>query len=287
MTNEDVDEASRTSILQEYQSELKKQMERCKNAQAQYLSLLKRDEVNKELSWTEEVHSIYSEITTKLFATIKKNTVDVSSSVPKEQRQTYGLKLQPMPLPNVKGDIREYPRFKDDFKNQVVPSVTIAQQPYVLKTCMEGYPLDIVKNVDHSVSEMWKRLDEVYAVPSKIIDVIMKDIKKLKPVKEKENRKFVQLVDIVERAYRDLNRLNLQNQISNASTVSMIEEKLPPDILEKWAELIKSPLFSLQYDDVNQFPVLLKFLVERKGILEYVCSDLRSNESPSGNDKYT
>ena len=113
MINADADETSRTSLLQEYQSELKKQMERYKNGQAEYLYLLKRDEV-KELSLTDEVDSIYSEITTMLFAAIKNNTVDVSSSVSKEQSQVYGLKLQPMPLPKFKGDIREYPRFKDD-----------------------------------------------------------------------------------------------------------------------------------------------------------------------------
>ena len=276
LLNENIDDVSRRGLLKEYQSELKKQMERCKNAQAQYLSLISREEVKNELSWTNEVHQIYADATAKLFAAMK---VDESPSG--IQHKPYGLKLQPMPLPKFKGDIREYPRFKDDFTNQVVPSVTVAQQPYVLKSCMEGYPLEIVKNVDHSISEMWKRLDEVYAVPSKVIDVIMKDIKRLTPVKKKENKKFVQLVDIVEKAYRDLNRLNLQNQISNASTVSMIEEKLPPDILEKWVELIKNPMFAIQYDDVNQFPLLLKFLVERKGILEYMCSDLRSNESSS------
>jgi len=183
LLNENIDDVSRRDLLKEYQSELKKQMERCKNAQAQYLSLISREEVKNELSWTNEVHQIYADATAKLFAAMK---VDESPS--DIQHKPYGLKLQPMPLPKFKGDIREYPRFKDDFTNQVVLSVTVAQQPYVLKSCMEGYPLEIVKNVDHSISEMWKRLDEVYAVPSKVIDVIMKDIKRLTPVKKKENK---------------------------------------------------------------------------------------------------
>ena len=138
-----------------------------------------------------------------------------------------------MPLPKFKEDISDYPRFKEDFTNQVVPSVPVVQQPYILKNCMEESPLDIVKNVDHSITEMWKRLDEVYAVPSKVNNVIMKDKKRLTPVKETENKKFVQLVDIVEKVYRDLNCLEFADQISNASTVSKIEEKHPPDILEK------------------------------------------------------
>ena len=79
------------------------------------------------------------------------------------QNKLCGLELQPMSLPKLSGDIREYPRFKDDFKNQVMPSITDVQQPYVLKSCLSDKPLDIVKNVDHSISEMWKRLDEKYA----------------------------------------------------------------------------------------------------------------------------
>ena len=82
-----------------------------------------------------------------------------------------------MPLPKFHGDIREYPRFKYDFKTQVLPSILETQQSYVLKSCLTGVPLEVVKNVDHSITEMWKRLDDKYAEPSKIIDVIMNDIK--------------------------------------------------------------------------------------------------------------
>ena len=45
LLNENIDDVSRRGLLKEYQSELKKQMERCKNAQAQYLSLISREEV--------------------------------------------------------------------------------------------------------------------------------------------------------------------------------------------------------------------------------------------------
>ena len=44
-----------------------------------------------------------------------------------DHKRAYGLKLQPMPLPKFNGEIREYPRFKDDFKNQVIPSVSEIQ----------------------------------------------------------------------------------------------------------------------------------------------------------------
>ena len=73
ISSEDIDEFSKTKLLKEYQSELKNQLERCKNAQAQYLSTIERDQVSNEISWTDDIHSIYANITTKLFCTIKQD----------------------------------------------------------------------------------------------------------------------------------------------------------------------------------------------------------------------
>ena len=145
----------------------------------------------------------------------------------------------------------------------------------MLKSCLSGVPLDIVKNVDHSISAMWKRLDDKYGEPSKIIDVIMNEVKRLKPVKENENAKFINLIDVVERAYRDLERLHLEHELSNAQTVSSIEEKIPMSMKLLWAEHVKCRMAST----ANKFPELLKFLLERKSIIEYAIADLRSLES--------
>ena len=50
MENTDIDELSKSQLLKEYQVELKKQVERCKNAQAQYLSTVESDELSKEIT---------------------------------------------------------------------------------------------------------------------------------------------------------------------------------------------------------------------------------------------
>ena len=36
---------------------------------------------------------------------------------------------------------------------------------YVLRLCLTKIPLDIVKNVDDDLDEMWKRLDQRYGKP--------------------------------------------------------------------------------------------------------------------------
>ena len=147
-----------------------------------------------------------------------------------------------------------------------------------------GTPLEIVKNVDHSVTDMWKRLDDRYAEPSKVIDVIMNEIKKLPSLGENCIPEFILMVDVVERAFRDLERLGLEGEVSNASTVCSIEEKLPLNERLLWSNKVKTDIGFCK----NKFPDLLEFLLERKDIFEYALSDLRSSDQdPMGKVCYT
>ena len=274
--NSDIDDSMRKGLLKQNHNNMKKQVERCKNAQAEYIACLPTSEVKEELKWTNEIHDLFTEVSIKLAShNIDDSNENKVCENKNANQRSYGLKLQPMPLPKFNGDIKEYPRFKDDFANQVVPAVSERQQPYVLKSCLSGVPLDIVKNVDNCISSMWERLDDKYGEPSKIIDVIMNDIKRLKPVKDNDNAKFVKLIDIVERSYRDLERLNLEQELSNAQSVSMIEDKLPLGMKMLWSEHVKCRMART----TNKFPELLKFLIERKSIIEYALSDLRTTES--------
>ena len=63
----------------------------------------------------------------------------------------------------------------------------------------------------------------------------MYDIKRLKAVKEGDEKRFIELVDIVEKGYRDLAGLSIEHEISNFTTVSLIEQKLPRDVRLEWS----------------------------------------------------
>ena len=77
--------------------------------------------------------------------------------------------------------------------------------------------------------------------------------------------------------YRNLSRLNIQQEVSNSQTVSMIEERLPISIKLKWSKKVKCE--NSQVQSTEKFPHLLSFLLERKRIIEYAFADLRSNET--------
>ena len=102
-----------------------------------------------------------------------------------------GLRLEKVKMLFLNGDIRDYSRFNSDFTRQVVPE---AQNDYAAayarKSCLGIVPLDIIRNVDDDLAEMWRRLDDEFGKASKLTDVIMKDIKKMKPVEDNDDKYF-------------------------------------------------------------------------------------------------
>ena len=100
-----------------------------------------------------------------------------------------GFRLEHMKMPVFDGDIRDYPRFKSYILKQVVPEMKSKDSTaYVLLSYLRNILFDIVKNVDDDLDEMWKRRDEKCGKPSKLADVVMYDIKKLRAIREGDDK---------------------------------------------------------------------------------------------------
>ena len=100
------------------------------------------------------------------------------------------------------GRIRDYPRFKMDFKKQVMLTINIESAPYILRSCLSKEPADVVKSIDDDLEAMWKRLHEEYD-PTKVVDVIMNAIQITRNIRDGENNRRVELINVVEDGYRD------------------------------------------------------------------------------------
>lgn len=191
------------NALETSKEDLKRQLEHCKRAHGQYVLLLETEKANEEMSWIVKFQDICARLSQRIGELIQQQ---------KDQRSKKdgGMKLERMKLPTFDGNLREYPRFKSDFERHIVPELDSNEKAtYVLKSCLTGPPLQDVRNVDCSLSEMWKRLDEKYGQPSKLADIVVLEIKELKPVKEEEDEAFLKLVNTVERGYYDLARIKM------------------------------------------------------------------------------
>lgn len=170
------------------------------------------------------------------------------------------------------------PQFKRDFEKQIMPHLQSDDASYVLRSCLGSAPATTVESIDDEISEMWKRLNEKYGDPTKVTDIIIDEIRRTRIIREGEEKRFVEFVEIVEDGYRDLKRLGLESEITTTSSVSIIKKKLPADIRRKWAEIVCAD--NRTVDKTKKFPSLLKFLRSQRGAIEYDTASLRVPTGP-------
>ena len=184
------------------------------------------------------------------------------------------IKLERMRMLIFNGNIRDCPRYKTDFIKLVQPQIHNQEAAaYILKSCLTEIAYNLVKNVDDDLDEMWKRLDDRYRRTSKLTESIMYDIKRRKPIKEEDEKRFVEFADLIERGHHDLAHMKVEHELSIMTVISLLEEKHPKNIRRDWSKRVNEK--DNKIDDTNRFPAFLDFLLEQKRIIEHESADTR------------
>ena len=171
--------------------------------------------------------------------------------------------------------MREYPSFKRDYETHMVKFY--GKDSFALKTCLSGEALQLVQPVDDDYEEMVKRLDFKYGRPEKLVDVILNELKNLKKVDDDDSKRFVQMVDVIERCYLDLKKVNLQSEMNTVFMLGQFEKKLPASRMHDWA-LEKHKIAPGK----KQFDVLLEYLRNQRIAMEYADEQVRQNPYTKG-----
>ena len=201
--------------------DLKYRLEKCNEAHLYQLSAANGRLTENDQKWIKDLYAKFENINRICLKYFEK-----ISKLKEERDRSSGIRLERMKLPSFSGDIRSYARFKSDFKRQVVPHTRSQDLAYTLKSCLTGEPLKVTESVDNEYEQMWDRLDNKFGRPSLLIDVIMNDIKRMQRIKDGDDIGILNLVDVVERGYSNLSRIGMEKEMSNAITLSVIEEIL-------------------------------------------------------------
>ena len=86
--------------------------------------------------------------------------------------------------------------------------------------------------------EMWKRCDEKYGDEGKMVDFILADVKNFEQIKDNENTRLIQFIDVLEKVNLEMQFLGKESELQNTTIVNIIEGKLPNDLKMKWIERI-------------------------------------------------
>ena len=274
------DRAFGLSSLETIESEMRSQFSRLNAANVKVVEQLDEEDAKVEVKLFVDMRAKYA-ASMDTIGSIK-DELNAMKKMEQSMKPTADFQLQKIPLPSFNGNMRDYPKFKDDFLKYVQPRIGDNEAGvYVLTSCLKGDALDQVKNVDDDAEKVWKCLDEKYGDPCRLADEVMNEIKRASHIEEGDDCSLIYLVDIIERGYRDLKRLGVEGEISNSQTVSLIEEKLPRDVKLGWSKKVKKDGSVIVW--ANKFPKMLDFLLVQKRIREYVNADLRvSTQEASG-----
>ena len=208
------DTESTAQTIKDYQVDLKKQFYRFQDAQRELAVL------GIPVGDSSETNSDFTRVNIKAGRRIEKSMEKFQPKSSGSQVAGPKLKMETLKMPSFSGNILDYMRFKEDFQRQVAPNMEKESLSYALKSCLSGQASDVVRNVDNSIKDMWSRLDDRFGRISKITDAIMYKIKKIKPIQEGDDRKFTEMVDMIEGSFRDLKRIDMQGELSNSSVSS-------------------------------------------------------------------
>ena len=151
-----------------------------------------------------------------------------SENVTKENA-TRNVRLEKLKFQTFDGDIRKYPKFREEFRQHIKPHYNSEEEAFVLKHYLSPEISSDVENLGNDVEEIWQRLDVRYGDKGKLVDVIMSKFKTLKRPNERP-QEIINMINIVEKAHRHLKMMNKETEINNSTIVSMLEEKLPKEI---------------------------------------------------------
>ena len=144
------------------------------------------------------------------------------------------VKVKSLPPPQFSGDIRNYGTFKSDFERLI--RTKYGDDPYALVNSLQGDALECVRGVEDNFVKMFERLDHRFGNPCRVTESIIKDLKELKPIIEGDTKRFIKAVNVIERAYLDMAKIGLQNEMNTTSTVTLVESILPRNLKHDWVK---------------------------------------------------
>ena len=177
--------------------------------------------------------------------------------------------VKPLETPRFSGNIREYSSFRQDFNRLMTQNY--GKDAYVLRSCLIGSALETVKGVEDNFDEMFYRLDTTYGDPRKFVDVVVQELKSIRPIPDGDSKKFIDMANVIERCWLDLRRMDLSEEMNTVTMVSMVERLLPPTQKREWILKIDSNVKTSK----NMFEDLLQYILQEKRVIEYMNHDVR------------
>ena len=173
------------------------------------------------------------------------------------------IQLERLKLEKFNGEVRLYPHFKERFNLYIAPMCPDSQRPFVLRNHLETTVRDEVENVEDDMALLWARLDSKYGKYSRYVEVVMEDLAK---TTKGDAKATLRLINTVEKAKRDLDRIGAGQEMDNSFIIAQIEKKFPDEMRFDWIKTVSS---QTEENSTHRFKLLMSFLQRWRQMVEY------------------
>ena len=150
------------------------------------------------------------------------------------------FRMEKPKMPKFSGDVREFAIFKADFKHLVEARYGKRDSITILQTSLIGKPLELIKRIGQDYDAAWEHLESIYGDPRFVADTITQDIARFKPLRDGEDARFCDLVNLVRRSFNTLSEVGWQNDMDNNHMLAIIEQKMCSDDRKVWSRFLET-----------------------------------------------
>ena len=193
-------------------------------------------------------------------------------------RASGSTKNEKIKNPTFSGDIRTYAKFQKDFKRIVEPNYKGAELSYVLReSCLEGPAKALVSNID-DVEKIWEKLTDRYGDKMHLVEVVIKELNELPVMKGTDDRKFIAMVDLLERGLQDLEAIDARAEIANELMMKMLEGKLSRVVYLNWLKEEPTTAGSTKFEKMFTFLTAERKRIEK--LVQRIDYQVKTKEVP-------
>ena len=172
MQGEDGDQRHVADTIDTLISQLEESFKNCSsNHQAYVMNIKNEEEREKETKWInsiiERFQYLYSK--GKLCVSHESHKTEPKPS----DKMKRGIKVKDVKFESFDGNIRRYPRFKEQFLKYVKPRYEATEEAFILRSHLTENIRDEVDNLGEEADALWRRLDQKYGDVGKIVESIV------------------------------------------------------------------------------------------------------------------
>ena len=151
-----------------------------------------------------------------------------------------GFKMEKPKMPLFNGDVRDNAIFRADFKHAVDTRYGKRDAISLLRTSLQGRPLELIKGIGTDYDAAWEYLDSIYGDPRFVAGTVTQDIVRFRPLCEGEDARFCDLVHLIQRSFNTLKEVGRPYDMDNNHMLALIEQRMCTDDRKVWARHLES-----------------------------------------------